>query len=331
MTGTVVLSMEIELGWGVHDRHQASHLSPDGRTERAYLQKLLDHCEGLDVPITFDIVGHLLESECDGTHDGPHEDGWFESDPGTDAHRDPLFYAPEIAPDIHVRSTNHEVCTHTYSHLLCGDASPETIAWELETAQRRLEQLTGRRPLSFVPPRHSRPPTDVLHDSDLEIIRMSVDTSGDGRLARLRELVIDPHPDFDEPAMTGDIVETYCTSYPSLTAPTLPSGQRRPSWPFSTLPVRVRQRLQSRSLEGTIDRVVETGGQCHLWCHLYDLSNPYQWPVVESFLEDLAARRDRGELRIMTMEALNDHVRSEADQVSTDRLRGQQTDRQEAR
>jgi peptidoglycan/xylan/chitin deacetylase (PgdA/CDA1 family) len=309
MTGIVTLSMEIELAWGVHDKPTAPHLSTDGSVERAYLQRLLGCCDDHEVPITFDVVGHLLESACSGTHDGPHEEGWFENDPGTDADRDPLFYAPDIVPEIDARPTAHELCTHTYSHVLCGAASTETVAWELETAQRDLEALIGGRPRSFVPPRHSRPPTPVLQETGIEIMRMSVDTTGDGRLARLQELVIGPHPDFG-PATMEDVVETYCTSYPSLTAPTLPSGQRQPAWPFSAVPVRVRQRLQKLYLGRVLDRTAANDGQCHLWCHLYDLSNQYQWPVIEWFLEELAARREQGTLQVMTMASLNDHVRS---------------------
>jgi hypothetical protein len=310
MTATVTLSMEIELGWGVHDIGETAHLSPDGAAEREYLRRLLDRCDELDVPITFNVVGHLLEEDCSGTHDGPHEEGWFANDPGTDADRDPLFYAPDLAPEIAIRSTDHELCPHTYSHVCCGEARPETVAWELETAQRRLEDLTGQRPRSLVPPRHSRPPTTVLRERDIDVMRMSVDTSGDGRLARLRELVIGPHPDF-EPAVSSGVLETYCTSYPSLTAATLPAGQRAPPVPFRSMPVSIRQRLQRQYLSRTLDRTVEAGGHCHLWCHCYDLSNQYQWPIVSAFLADLAARRDRGELEIRTMAGLGDTIRAD--------------------
>jgi hypothetical protein len=315
MTGVVTLSMEIELGWGVHDVDGTTHLSPDGQAERAYLGRLLERCDDLGMPITFDVVGHLLEEACDGTHDGPHEDGWFENDPGTDHRTDPLFYAPDVPVEIQARETDHELCTHTYSHVLCNEVSPETVDWELETAQRDLEVLTGSRPVSFVPPRHSRPPADVLRESDLEIVRVSVDTSGNGRLARFHELVIGPHPEF-EPSIADGVVETPCTSYPSLPSATLPAGQRQPAAPFRTIPVRVRQHLQRRYLSRTLDRTVQTGGVCHLWCHLYDLANEYQWPIVESFLEELAARRARGEIRVLTMAELNDYLRSEPGPVA---------------
>lgn len=35
--GAITISMEIDLGWGIHDVPQSSHLSEDGAAERAYL------------------------------------------------------------------------------------------------------------------------------------------------------------------------------------------------------------------------------------------------------------------------------------------------------
>jgi hypothetical protein len=308
MGGTITLSIEVELGWGVHDRDGAPHLSSGGSAERTYLSRLLDCADGLDVPITFDVIGHLLESSCDGSHYGPHRDGWFDADPGTDASTDPLFYAPEMVRGIVDRPGSHELCTHTFSHVPCRSVEPETVRWELDRAQSQLRTVTGSKTVSIVPPRHSRPSSEVLREADVEIMRMSRDTSDKSRPARLVELVYGPHPTF-EPKLVDGVVETYCTAYPSLTSSTLPSGERKPLAPFRVLPVGVRQRLQRQYLSRAIDEAVETDGYCHLWCHLYDLSNQYQWPVVQSFLEELAARRDRGEVQVLTMAELNDRVR----------------------
>lgn len=315
MSAVVTISMEVELGWGVHDLGEYGHLSEGGRQERAYLGRLLDRCDEVDVPISFDVVGHLFRSRCDGEHAGPHEDGWFENDPGTDVRSDPLFYAPDAVEDIYGRSTDHELCTHTFSHVPCDDVRAETLAWELRESQALLQRTTGRRTVSIVPPRHRRPPAELLRAADVEIMRMSRDTSDRSRPARLKELLFGPHPAF-EPALVEDVVETYCTSYPSLTSSALPAGQRAPLAPFSALPIRTRQYLQRRYLRDAVEAAIERDGHCHLWCHLYDLANEYQWPVVESFLGELASLRDRGEVRVLTMDALNDRVRERAGTVT---------------
>jgi hypothetical protein len=128
MVGYVTLSIEVELAWGVHDIETNSHLSEDGSVERTYARRLLDHCDTLGLPITFDVVGHLCHASCDGNHDGTHESGWFDADPGTDVGRDSLFYAPDLIGDIAGRPTEHELCTHTYSHVPGRTATPKTVA-----------------------------------------------------------------------------------------------------------------------------------------------------------------------------------------------------------
>lgn len=314
MTGTVSLSMEIELGWGVHDIDSHAHLSADGAAERLYLRRLLAHCDDLDLPISFNVVGHLCQSRCGGDHDGPHRNGWFESDPGTDAAANELFYAPEMVHTVLERPVDHELCTHTYSHVLCGDSAPETVAWELDRVQSQMRAITGSETVSLVPPRHSRPPADVLRDAGIEVMRMSVDTSDRNPVARCVELLLGPHPQF-EPAVVDGVLETYCTTYPSLTSSALPAGQRPPPRVFRPLPVRARQRLQRRYLRRAVDAAVESDGYCHLWCHLYDLANEWQWPVVREFLAELAARHRRGELDVVTMAGLNDRLGRETGEV----------------
>ncbi len=118
MTGIVTISIEIELGWGYHDIGDYRKLS-DGRVaETKALSRLLSLCEELHIPITFDVVGHLLLEKCGGNHDGPHPEGWFSADPGTDVSEDPLFYAPDLIQDIVDTDVDHEIGSHTFSHIV---------------------------------------------------------------------------------------------------------------------------------------------------------------------------------------------------------------------
>lgn len=67
MDGAITLRLEIDLGWGEggHDGPSSSHLSVDGTPGRASLERLLDHCDDQAIPITVDIVGHLVEKDCE--------------------------------------------------------------------------------------------------------------------------------------------------------------------------------------------------------------------------------------------------------------------------
>jgi len=72
MGGKITLSVEIELGWGHHDKPDGNPaLSEDREVETKALRRLLAVCDEHRIPITFDIVGHLLHESCDGIHDAP--------------------------------------------------------------------------------------------------------------------------------------------------------------------------------------------------------------------------------------------------------------------
>ncbi|MFD1515819.1 hypothetical protein [Halomarina rubra] len=302
MRGTLTISIEVELGWGVHDLPDKAHLSADGLAERTYLQKLLSKTEQCDVPISFDIVGHLLLDECTGTHAGPYSEGWFDADPGTNAESDPLFYAPEMAEWILESSADHELCTHTFSHLLCRQASDATLDTELEAVQKLHRELDAPV-VSFVPPRHSRPNNDVLRRNGIRIARYAKTKDSPTPAHRVWELAVGPHPEW-EPQVVDDIFETYCTTYPSLTARTLPAGQRDGAHPvFDHLPLRARKRLHLYYLKESTRRAIESGTPLHLWCHLFDLSNEHQWEVLAEYLEYLAAIPAE-DLEIRTMRQL---------------------------
>lgn len=297
----MTLSIEIELGWGVHDLPGHDHLSPDGSEERRYLRKLIEKADDCGVPITFNIVGHLLLEECDGSHAGPYDDGWLDADPGTDVETDPLYYAPDVAREIRAAEVDHELCTHTFSHIMCAQEPRAVVEHELETSIAHHERLGGTV-RSIVPPRHSRPPNDLLSEHGIRVARYAIATDDGGRARRLRELTVGPHPLWETTLVNG-VVETYCTTYPSLTASSLPSGQTSPPWPFRVVPTGFRKRLHRYFLRRSTERAIDTGGSLHLWCHLYDLSNEHQWSVVSDYLEYLGSLPTDA-LEVRTMESL---------------------------
>ncbi|WP_435362189.1 polysaccharide deacetylase family protein [Haloarchaeobius sp. DFWS5] len=309
----VTLSLEIELGWGVHDIDEYERVSDRREQETRYLQRLLQHCDDVDVPFSFDVVGHLFHAACSGDHYSPHRDGWFDEDPGTDWQTDPLFYAPDIVSSIKETDVDHEICTHSYSHVSCDEASDEAIHWDLERAQTVHEHVLGEQTKSFVPPKHEQPPNHVLRDAGIEIIRMHRDE----KLSpprKFKRLMFGPHPTF-EPAIEvkDDVVYTYCTEYPSLTSALLPSGRRETHPAFRYLPLDEdkRKQLHTRYLRRAAELAVEEDTPVHLWAHLYDLSNEAQFQAIRDFLTELSTLENQTDLEVLTMAELNDRVRAE--------------------
>jgi len=309
MTVTITLSVEVELGWGGHDTGAFGKLSSGGTTERQYLTALLRECERLSIPLSFDIVGHLFLAACSGTHDGPHPAGWFDADPGTDYRTDPLFYAPDVVAYIRAHEVSHELCTHSFSHALFSDAGRDVCAWELRRAQELHSTHAGGPADSLVPPRHQSPEYDLLHAHDVDCLRPAMPSEQASDLRRYKQLLAGPLPLSTLRSRDG-VVETYCTTYPSLTAPSLPAGQRATHPAFRPLPERVRRRLHLRKLRQATLRAVRQAGHLHLWCHLADLSNESQWQTVREYLRWLARERERENISIVPMAELPAQLRN---------------------
>ena len=299
--------MELELGWGVHDLGEFDRLSVDGEPERTALSDLLSTLDRTRIPITVDTVGHLLLDGCSGDHDSPHEDGWFRADPGTDYRADGLFYAPDMISDIRSRSVDHELCTHTFSHVLLDQVSEETCRWELDQAATVHRQTVGQPPTSLVPPRHGLAAYDLLADYGIEVVRPAMEAQSSTRRGRFTELFAGPLPRSELRRRDG-MVETTCTTYPSLTAPALPSGQGVSHPAFRYIPLSIRKRAHLRKLKRATRVAAADERHLHLWCHLFDLCNPHQSAVVDDYFEWLAAFRDDNNLAVAPMEELPAYV-----------------------
>lgn len=297
--------MELELGWGHHDRpvERRQPLSEGRAEETETLRELLKVCDDYDVPFTFDIVGHLLHERCTGSHDGPHASDWFDTDPGTSVGRDPEFYAPDLVERITDTATDHEIGTHTYSHVLCDETSKEVIDWELARVREVHERVGLPAPTSLVTPRHQRPPLDVLADHGIETLRAPISVeSPDSRLATFAWILGRNHPPcfIDR---TSTITRTSCTPYPSLTAQHLRAGRSDPHPAFRAIPESIRRWIHRRFLRQAVNNAIERDGHLHLWTHLYNLANEVQRHMVLDFIEWLGNRSEE-DVRIVPMNEL---------------------------
>jgi peptidoglycan/xylan/chitin deacetylase (PgdA/CDA1 family) len=307
MPGIATISVELELGWGKHDKNQYDHLSADAQREFDALNFFLSVCDGYELPVSFDVVGHLFQEDCSEPHPGPYPDGWWTADPHTDHRTDPLFYAPEFIREIRAADVAHEICTHTYSHILCEEISDEILDRELQTVERLYRERDISEPTSIVTPRHQNPSYEVLRNHGIETIRTPLAEytppkwkEGAGPPGTLLWLLTRHHP---EAALTRSrgLVETYCTPYPSLTTPLFPTGQLPVHPVIRLIPRSVRRRIHARYLRRAVDQVAATDGHLHLWTHTYNLAHPDQRYGIRRGIEYLMKRRNEGSIVIRRM------------------------------
>lgn len=308
MSGVITFSLEIELGWSLYRTGKASNLSNRREKETKYFKLLLDKCDEIDIPFTFDIVGHLLLESCSGEHPGPHPKGWFDCDPGSNFDSNPLYYAPDMVEMIQKSTCNHEIATHTFSHVLFNDVSKDVVQWELAKSKEVHEEHGVGTPVSLVPPQQNIPPEEILQKNGIEVRRAPYDqkngqTRTKHKIRRFFKILFG-NPPIVDPIIENSMVVSYSSRYPSLVAPFLPSNHKKTHPVFRPIPTRIRRQIHLQNLIRTLNKSVANSSHAHLWAHLFDMANGYQWPQIETFLEKLAERRDKGDVEILTMHEL---------------------------
>jgi peptidoglycan/xylan/chitin deacetylase (PgdA/CDA1 family) len=306
--------VELELGWGLVQYGGLDALSERRHVETETLDRLLSLCDELELPITFNVVGHLLRDGALAAYDGDHPAGWFDDIPRTDPETDPAFYAPDLLDRIEASAVDHEIATHTFTHVECGTVAHDTLRWELDRVYELHDDQGLDGPVSLVPPLHSPPPRDVLADYPIAVVRSPRRRAPTASEAATRpglalDVLTGAQPT-DPPRVADGMVETYCTRYPSLTAPYLPMGQHDTHPGFRMLPVALRKRLHLWNTKRALSTVGTAGTSVHLWSHLWEMANDIQWPLVERYLRAVAAARDDNDIRVLPMRALNQSVRS---------------------
>lgn len=135
MPGTVVISVDAELGWGFHDLDDP----PTGRLEsgRRGWKKLIELFDFFEIPATWGVVGHLFLDSCDGVHMGhPLSPEWFSHERTGWHHRPDLRFGGDLILDLIASPIDHEIACHTFSHVVFDDdvISEEVARTELATA-----------------------------------------------------------------------------------------------------------------------------------------------------------------------------------------------------
>ena len=152
--GTVVISIDAELGWGVHDAEAPLERVAAARDGWQFLVDLLD---AHGIPATWAVAGHLLLDECDRRHEShPLGPAWFARERTTLADRPELRFADGLVEAIRESDPDHEIGCHGFSNVELGH--PETTAATARAelaAACRAAQVRGIDLSTFVFPNNS--------------------------------------------------------------------------------------------------------------------------------------------------------------------------------
>lgn len=128
--GGLIISADFEMAWAWRYTKTGADCFAKGRRERENFPQIIKILEKNNIPITFATVGHLLLEKCTrGDHEWmakiSHFDDhwkftsgdWYDYDPYSDYETSPEWYAPDLVQMIKDSTVDHEIGTHTFSHI----------------------------------------------------------------------------------------------------------------------------------------------------------------------------------------------------------------------
>jgi hypothetical protein len=279
--GQLIISIDVELAWGVWDHVTPENLRFAAEDERPICARLVELFDRHQVPATWAIVAALLDQPSSVGRPGDKE----------------CWYAPEVIEQIASAKVRHEIGSHGGRHRHFDSMSAAQAREDLEFA--REQHCAYALPFdSFVFPHNSAGHLDVLRDAGLRAFRgrdrgwfMTASAAGRvaGRIANLVDKLLPIPPTPVNAHRDGEGLVEIPGSMLLL--------QRRGLRRF------VLATVTRAKLAMGLARARDTQSIFHFWFHP---SNFYyrrdeQFATLVWFLEHVADEASRGHLEILTM------------------------------
>jgi peptidoglycan/xylan/chitin deacetylase (PgdA/CDA1 family) len=276
--GTLVVSLDFELYWGVRDKRTLQECEASLAGTRQVVPRLLALFRRHEIHATWATVGLLLcDSQQEALRRSPEAKPSYLnrnlspypylSTVGDDERSRPLHFAPELVRQI-VETPHQELATHTFSHFYCLERGPslDELGADLCAARLVAAEKFGREPVSLVFPRNQvdAAALRVCRDAGVLAYRGTEDTwfhrARNGseerwvhRLLRLLDTYFD---------ISGS--DAYDVPRPSAPPIELPSSRfLRPY----TRALRALEWLRLRRITAAMAVAAERGQVFHLWWH----------------------------------------------------------------
>jgi hypothetical protein len=153
--GRVVVSVDAELAWGFHDLFPLSaERNRRMAKARENWKTLIGLFDRYDIPATWAVVGELLPGDTDRYRERhPLGTEWFETVREHSAHHPDWWSGTELVTAIETTDIDHEIGSHSYSHVVFSDVSGEVALAESQFS-RQIGADNGLELTSFVFPRN---------------------------------------------------------------------------------------------------------------------------------------------------------------------------------
>jgi peptidoglycan/xylan/chitin deacetylase (PgdA/CDA1 family) len=312
-TGVFTISLDFELIWGTQDLFGPEKFRKVCELERdVVIDRLLNLFVEFDVSATWCIVGHLFLDACRAADGRKHPEifrpnhswqsgDWFDNDPCGSIATAGIFYGRDLVDKISSCPVPQEIGSHSFSHVIFGDAGCSRETAESEIAECvKLAKEQGLTLRSFAFPRNVVGHLDVLEDYGFTCYRGPepnwYETSRlpeiFRRLLRLADVLRASCP----PVVLPERCESGLWNIPGSAIYFPMHGPRR------YLPLSLRTK---RAIKG-LDAAAESKRIFHLWFHPTNLADEVEtmFSGLRSILRHAADLRERGRLDILPMRSL---------------------------
>lgn len=310
--GTFLLSLDTELAWGYFDldEERSRLFSPDGSRERTAIRRLLKMFAEYEIPVTWAVVGHLFYDKCESCERCPVRSwqgryGSFDEVYETD---NPLWYGGDFIGELTAAAPPHEVGFHGYTHRLLGDKDLAASEVRLEIDEwRRVAARWGVDAESITFPRNRVGHLDTMHEAGFLAYR--------GRAAL---------PQISRVPLLGKLLNRLDTTfqiYPPLLHELPENTLGLVNVPASYWMFRMDRRLERsldrlgmpllrmRRVRRAVRRAAAEGKVLHVWAHPWEFRTEADFAKLAFVLDEVAAEREAGRMRCMTMGALAHETR----------------------
>jgi len=279
--GQLIISIDLELAWGVWDHPTPEGLRFAAEDERTICASLVDMLDRHQIPVTWAIVAALLDEASAAARPGGKQ----------------CWYAPDVIERIVNAKSRHEIGSHGGRHRYFDRMAPAQAREDLEfaRAQHRVHALQFD---AFVFPRNSIGHLDVLRDTGLITFRgpdlgWFMAAGAAGRMASRTANFVDKMLPIAPTPVVARQNDEGLVDIPGSMLLLARNGARRFVFAAATRAKLALGLARSRDRKGIF----------HLWFHP---SNFYyrrdeQLATLAWFLEQAADQASRGDLEILTM------------------------------
>jgi peptidoglycan/xylan/chitin deacetylase (PgdA/CDA1 family) len=287
--GTVVISVDAELGWGF--QHRQSPSEEQVQRGRWGWERLIELFDDFEIPATWAGVGHLLLEDCNGRHDDhPAGSEWFVRERERWDDRPGVRFGSDLVDVLRSSAVDHDVGYHSFSNI---DFGAEETTRELARAElQRCKRLADAHDLphaTFVFPYNSVGHRGLLAAEGFRCYRGGWSPDG-GRLRKLAEATVLPgrsrrvEPTVDEYGLVNVPPSLSLFGYEGLARRLTPSVVGDP--------------IVAAARSG-IDTMATRDGVFHMWLRQNDVTTQRDVERLESILTYLDGERD--EVTVATM------------------------------